>query len=881
MKITARLTVLFLLTAIAPTGIVGYMGYDIGKRAILRETTDHLVSANILKSRELERWVKDSKNSIEELAQRPLVRKYASVMATSHDRSDPSYRRAHRNIIEEHLKPRLKYGDFIELFIMCFKEGHISASTDEKQDGKYRDKHRYFIEGKSRTYLEGSYYSPSLEQSAMTVSTPVKAMDGNLIAVLAGRLNLGELSEIMALQSGNSRTLDTYLVNTFNFFVSEPRLGKDYVLKKTVRTEGIEAGLSGKDGFGFYNNYRGVPVIGAYNWLPEFRMCIITEIEQAEAFAPVVRLAWIAFGSVAVICITAGFLGMFFSRKISRPLNLLAEGAEVIGGGNLEYRINMDRNDELGDLASATNEMAAKLKETYTSVKNLEKEITERMQAEDALLSLSARQEALLSAIPDIIMEVDANKIYTWANGPGIEFFGEGVIGKEAAYYFEGEQETYNLVKPIFNGDENIIYVESWQRCQDGEKRLLAWWCRVLKDEDGNVTGALSTARDITKQKLAEESVRQLEHRYRILFDEAPAMYVITRNEEGSPVIADCNTLFSSVLGYAYDEVKERPLSDFYTPESRTELLERGGYRHALSGSFGKEERQLVTRDGRIIETLLNAVPETDMNGKVTGTRAMFVDITDRKRAEEEIRKLNAELDLRVQERTAQLVAANKELEAFSYSVSHDLMSPLQHLTGYTQLLNKRAAGLLDDKNKHYLKTITDSAIRMGRLIDDLLAFSRMGRAEMLQRKTNLDSLVREILEDFQADSRSKNIDWKVGPLPEVYGDNAMLRQVFVNLISNAFKFTKMRTDAVIEIGSACGEKGEVCVYVKDNGAGFDMKYVDKLFGIFQRLHRTDEFEGTGIGLANVRRIIHRHGGKIWAEGKVGEGATFWFTLSA
>ena len=171
--------------------------------------------------------------------------------------------------------------------------------------------------------------------------------------------------------------------------------------------------------------------------------------------------------------------------------------------------------------------------------------------------------------------------------------------------------------------------------------------------------------------------------------------------------------------------------------------------------------------------------------------RVLLSVVEDQKLAQEEIRKLNAELEQRVADRTALLETANKELEAFSYSVSHDLRSPLQHLTGYTQLLDKRAAGLLDDKNKHYLKAIADSAIRMGKLIDDLLSFSRMGRAEMMKRKTNLDSLVREILRDFQADSRGKNIDWKVGPLPEVYGDTAMLRQVFVNLVSNAFKFTK------------------------------------------------------------------------------------------
>lgn len=200
MKITAKLTILFLLMAIVPTGIVGYVGYNIGKRIIIQETTEHLTSTNILKSRELERWIKNSKNSIEELAQRPLVRQYASVMSASHDMSDPAYRRARRDILEDHLKPRLKYGVFTELFVMCSREGHISASTDENQNGKLRKNRRYFIEGKNRTYVEGSYFSPALEQPTMTVSTPVNDKDGNTVAVLAGRFDLRELSEIMTLQ---------------------------------------------------------------------------------------------------------------------------------------------------------------------------------------------------------------------------------------------------------------------------------------------------------------------------------------------------------------------------------------------------------------------------------------------------------------------------------------------------------------------------------------------------------------------------------------------------------------------------------------------------------------------------------------------------------
>ncbi|RPH49497.1 MAG: PAS domain-containing protein [Desulfobacteraceae bacterium] len=288
-----------------------------------------------------------------------------------------------------------------------------------------------------------------------------------------------------------------------------------------------------------------------------------------------------------------------------------------------------------------------------------------------------------------------------------------------------------------------------------------------------------------------------------------------------------------------------------------------------ITGSMKSEERMQAAHKER--ERMLEAAEQS--------RRVLLSIVEDQKLAEEEVRRLNDELELRVIERTAQLEAANKELEAFSYSVSHDLRGPLQHVTGFSELLNKRAAGILDEKNKHYLKVITDSTVKMGRLIDDLLSFSRMGRTEMLKKKTNLDSLVKEILREYKEDSSGRNIGWKIGSLPEVYGDSAMLRQVFANLISNAFKYTGKCDKAEITIGTVRGENGEVRIFVKDNGAGFDMKYVDKLFGLFQRLHRAEDYEGTGVGLANVRRIIHRHGGRVWAEGEMGKGATFWFTV--
>jgi light-regulated signal transduction histidine kinase (bacteriophytochrome) len=229
-------------------------------------------------------------------------------------------------------------------------------------------------------------------------------------------------------------------------------------------------------------------------------------------------------------------------------------------------------------------------------------------------------------------------------------------------------------------------------------------------------------------------------------------------------------------------------------------------------------------------------------------------------------------------QRTAQLEAANKELESFSYSVSHDLRAPLRHITGYALLLRKKALPILDDTALHYLDTISESAKQMGNLIDDLLAFSRMGRSEVKKTRVDLGYLVKGILKDFHEETKDRDIAWRVGELPQAVCDGSMLRLVFINLISNAVKFTRPRPKATIEIG-CIPEQEEFIFFVRDNGVGFDPKYEDKLFGVFQRLHHQDEFEGTGIGLANVRRLIHRHGGRTWAHGEIEKGATFYFSL--
>ena len=598
LRLTPRLTLIYTLFAAALLTFVGILAYYSGRAGLEAATISALSSTSFEKASALDGWIGERQSDLAVIAMAPrIVQDTAALFNAGSDSA--AARTAHDHLVLE-LSPSSSpaYG-FLALFVLDPETGQVIAATDSATEGTFKEDRPYFSAGKNGPYVQNAYYSLQLQKPVIVVSTPLTAGDGSLLAVLAGYLNLKQLDSIIAQRTGLQQSDDAFLMSGANLFVTQPRLMPDpVVFQRGLHTVAINRCLAGNSGTVSADDYRDIPAIIVYRWLPDHEVCLIVKLDQAEAFASVQTFgaALLLIGGIALVA--ASLLGAGLARSITRPIQALQAGVTRFGRGELATRLPENSFDELGELAHEFNQMAVAI--------------------------------------------------------------------------------------------------------------------------------------------VAQEN--------------------------------------------------------------------------------------------------------------------------------------------RLHDNAAQLEAANHELEAFSYSVSHDLRSPLRAIDGFSRMLLRDYEALLPAEGQRRLQVVRDNAQQMGELIDDLLTFSRLSRQPLKKEPVAPTSLVRRVLSDLSAEQDGRQVEITVADLPTCQADPGLLKQVFVNLLSNALKYTRKCQVAHIEVGFKSYD-GAIVYFVKDNGAGFDMRYVDKLFGVFQRLHRAEDYEGTGVGLAMVQRIIHRHGGRIWAEAEVDRGATFYFTL--
>jgi len=511
------------------------------------------------------------------------------------------------------------------------------------------------------------------------------------------------------------------------------------------------------------------------------------------------------------------------------------------------------------------------------------RDITDRKHAEEALRRSEARKTVILETALDAIVTFDAQaKIIEWNPAAG-DIFGYSralALGRSFSDLMTGaaneELNRKGLARYLQTGRGRLLGQRMELMALRANGAEFPVELTITHIATGDQTVFTSFIRDITERRRTEEALRKSEERFRLLVEgvEDYAIYMLDTHGR----VTTWNVGAERIQGYRAQEIIGRRFHRFYTKDDADRKKPDQALAVATSEGRYQDEHWLVRKNGAQFWASFVITALRDENGKLTGFSTIARDVTKRKHAEDEIRRLNAALERQVQERTAELEAAYTEMEAFSYSISHDLRAPLIHIAGFVEMLKSDLGPKLDDRSRRHLETICSSTENMGRMIADLLALSRIGRAEMHKMRVSLAEIVKDVQRELSAGLQNRQVAWMVHDLPEVTADPILLRQAVMNLLANAVKFTRNEDEARIEIGTVASDTEDV-ISIRDNGVGFDMKYATKLFGVFQRLHPAAEFEGSGIGLAKTRRIIHRMGGRVWAESIPKEGATFYFSL--
>jgi PAS domain S-box-containing protein len=572
-------------------------------------------------------------------------------------------------------------------------------------------------------------------------------------------------------------------------------------------------------------------------------------------------------------------------KKFLRSEGWATIGIDPIRGTGGYYdgpeRRNKSLLELLKDKDKSKEQLINELLEIRQRIVELEASAIRQKEVGEALQESEQRFKQIAESSGEFIWEVDVNGLYTYANPVVEEILGykpEEIIDKKHFYDFFDPDIKDALRKAAFEVFSKKTVIRNFINPnihKNGNTVILETSGLPVIDNQGNLLGYRGSDRDITLRKKAEVALRESEERYKRMVSAVTTYTYSVGVSEGVAVSSQHSVGCIPVTGYNPEDYEADPYLWYSMIHIDDRIMVENSIKEILAGhEVSPIEHRIIRRDGKVVWVRNTMVPFFDVNGRLTRYDGMIENITERKLAEEKIQELNKKLERHIFE----LTEANKELDAFNYSVSHDLQIPLIVIGGFIRRFLKTYDDKLDANGIEMLNTIQMHAQKMERLIKDLLSFSRLGRQQIKSTEIDMGALVTTALDQLKPLSYGKIIKFDIEALPPGYGDAALIELVFINLLSNAIKFTTPKDIAVIEVGCRV-EESEIIYYVKDNGIGFYPQYADKLFSTFHQLPGTKKFEGTGVGLSIVQRIINRHGGRVWAEGKVNEGATFYFSL--
>lgn len=852
--------VICLLVLAISNGLLVYVAIQTQQAAITR--------SQYYISQEAEKFIDGSFNEIFKLLQ--VTNRFSEPLSASSEKQLQIL----ENMLELHpgFQQILLYDNQNQLIALVSRKSDLSIP----QISNLLDQNAWSQIKQDRKYLSPVYFSSFTNDPIVILAIALSTPQDDNQGVLAVEFNLNYLEVVLDDVSQNATNL-VYVVDQSGKLISsnaptEVAEGENVGHLEIVAEYIQDPDLPHQHRLQTFTGINGNKVVGTYLALENVPWAIMVESDWKRAFTGVNFSTRIAIAITLVFAILGGLIGIKMARRLTSSLTNLEETATRIARGELELQAEVSGPKEVKNLGLAFNSMTAQLRQM---LKSLELRITERNQAEKALGESEERLRLASQAAKQGIFDINLVTNTTIVSPEYSSMLGYDPQNFELTDDLwntllnpEDKPQVFEKFEAFLNGKSQNYSTEFRLRTEDGKwKWVLSQAHIVERDKEGKPIRVLGIHTDINDRKVAEIALRESEERFRT-FTEVSNEGIFF-HKQGT--IIDANEKIAELYGYTRQELIGRPLEDFIAPQAMDYTLQN--IRNQVSIPY---ESIGLRKDGSTFDIEVHGRSYT-LNGeqlRVVNIR----DISERKQAEEKIRQLNEDLEQRVFQRTAQLENANKQLESFSYSVSHDLRAPLRAIDGYSRIIMEDYAANLNDEAKELFLVIRQSTQRMNQLIEDLLAFSRVQRAEMEPTSIDMQSLVNTVFFELTAPKERERIELHISELPSIHGDPTLMRQVWDNLIGNAIKFSSKKERAIIEIGSQPNEK-EITYFIRDNGAGFDMRYASKLFGVFQRLHTEKEFKGTGVGLAIVHRVIHQHGGRVWAESAVDNGATFYFSL--